>query len=329
MIELRNVSKQFEGSKQSVEALRQVSFTIDDGEIVGIIGYSGAGKSTLLRLLNGLTTPTTGEVLVDGQNPATLKGAERIRFRQQFGMIFQHFHLLWSRTVKDNVRLALELANVPKADQETRINELLGWVGLTDKANEFPSTLSGGEKQRVGIARALANRPRYLLCDEATSALDPETTRSILELLQRIHRDLGVTIVLITHQMEVIQAIAERVIVMQGGEIVESNDLLSLLLNPQQEITRKFVKSIVDPGERIPWEHDTVYRLSYVDTLSSRPLISEIIQRYGVEVNILQGKINRTGQSSYGTLYVTLQGVHQQEALAFLQEQGVRVGVES
>ena len=329
MIELRNVSKLFGESEQSVEALRKVSVSIQDGEIVGIIGYSGAGKSTLLRLLNGLTTPTSGEVLVDGVNPATLKGAERIRFRQQFGMIFQHFHLLWSRTVKDNVRLALELANVPKGEQEGRIMELLGWVGLTDKANQYPATLSGGEKQRVGIARALANRPRYLLCDEATSALDPETTRSILELLQRIHHELGVTIVLITHQMEVVQAIAERVIVMQGGEIVESNDLLPLLLSPKQEITRKFVKSIVDPGEVIPWEHDTVYRLSYVDTLSSRPLISEIIQRYGVEVNILQGKINRTGQSSYGTLYVTLQGAHQQEAIAFLQEQGVKVGVES
>jgi D-methionine transport system ATP-binding protein len=329
MIELRNVSKSFGESKQSVEALRKVSVSIQDGEIVGIIGYSGAGKSTLLRLLNGLTSPTSGEVLVDGVNPSTLKGAERIRFRQQFGMIFQHFHLLWSRSVNDNVRLALELANVPKNEQDQRIAELLGWVGLTDKAHQYPATLSGGEKQRVGIARALANRPRYLLCDEATSALDPETTRSILDLLQRIHRDLGVTIVLITHQMEVIQAIAERVLVMEGGEIVESNDLLPLLLNPQQEITRKFVKSIVDPGERISWEHDMVYRLSYVDTLSSRPLISEIIQRYGVEVNILQGKISRTGQSSYGTLYVTLQGAHQKEALAFLQEQGVRVGVES
>ena len=328
MIELKQVSKIFEGSKDIVQALDNVTLSIQEGTITGIVGYSGAGKSTLLRLLNGLAKPTTGEVMIDGINPNQLDRKDLIAFRKKFGMIFQHFHLLWSKTVCENIELAMQLGNYPKAERERRILELLDLVGLREKKDEYPSRLSGGEKQRVGIARALANRPKYLLCDEATSALDPETTESILRLLANIRDELGVTIVLITHQMEVIQAIADRVIVMSGGQVVEENELLAILMSPIHPATKRFVKSITDTGEFPILSDQKVHRLSYIGELASQPLISKISRDYQVDVNILQGKINRTGTATYGTLYVTILGERAEEAIAYVKQQGIKVVVE-
>ena len=228
MIELSNIVKTFKANKENIHAVNDVSLTINDGEIYGIIGYSGAGKSTLIRLINQLEVQTAGDVVIDGINIKELSPRELRLQRQQIGMIFQHFNLLWSRTVAENIELPLEFAHVPKAERQQRAAELIEMVGLTGREDAYPSELSGGQKQRVGIARALANSPRILLCDEATSALDPDTTEQILELLREINRRLGITIVMITHQMEVVQKICTRMAVMSDGKIVEEGTVKQL-----------------------------------------------------------------------------------------------------
>ncbi|MFS8631280.1 MAG: methionine ABC transporter ATP-binding protein, partial [Bacillales bacterium] len=237
MITVERVRKVFHSKSGDVLAVKDVSLNIKEGEIFGIIGYSGAGKSTLIRLLNGLETPTSGAITIAGKDITKLKGAELRKMRQQIGMIFQHFNLLWSRTVRGNISFPLEIAGVPKKERQKRVDELIELVGLKGKEDAYPSQLSGGQKQRVGIARALANNPKVLLCDEATSALDPQTTDSILELLQDINEKLGLTIVLITHEMHVIRKICHRVAVMDGGEIVEIGPVLEIFKHPKKPIT--------------------------------------------------------------------------------------------
>ncbi|WP_052807326.1 methionine ABC transporter ATP-binding protein [Risungbinella massiliensis] len=241
MIQIQNVSKVYTVQRKQIRAVDQISFDIDAGEIYGIIGHSGAGKSTLLRMINGLEQPTSGEVLIDGTAIHQLKASALRNERQKIGMIFQHFHLLWSRTVRENIAFPLEIAGWSKKKIEERVTEVLEWVGLTERAEAYPSQLSGGQKQRVGIARALANNPKLLLCDEATSALDPETTRSILGLLQEINRKTGITIVLITHQMSVITSICDKVAVLSDGKLIESGKVADILADPKQEVTRKFL----------------------------------------------------------------------------------------
>ena len=235
MIELSNIVKTFKANKENIHAVNDVSLTINDGEIYGIIGYSGAGKSTLIRLINQLEVQTAGDVIIDGINIKELSPRELRLQRQQIGMIFQHFNLLWSRTVAENIELPLEFAHVPKAERQQRAAELIEMVGLTGREDAYPSELSGGQKQRVGIARALANSPRILLCDEATSALDPDTTEQILELLREINRRLGITIVMITHQMEVVQKICTRMAVMSDGKKVRLNSCLNIQNTQSQE----------------------------------------------------------------------------------------------
>ena len=244
MIELSNIVKTFKANKENIHAVNDVSLTINDGEIYGIIGYSGAGKSTLIRLINQLEVQTAGDVVIDGVNIKELSPRELRLQRQQIGMIFQHFNLLWSRTVAENIELPLEFAHVPKAERQQRAAELIEMVGLTGREDAYPSELSGGQKQRVGIARALANSPRILLCDEATSALDPDTTEQILELLREINRRLGITIVMITHQMEVVQKICTRMAVMNDGKIVEEGTVKQLFEHPKHAVTRRFVQNI-------------------------------------------------------------------------------------
>ncbi|WP_010095070.1 methionine ABC transporter ATP-binding protein [Ornithinibacillus scapharcae] len=314
MISIKGLTKVFQIDKKQVVAVDDLNLTIKNGEIFGVIGYSGAGKSTLIRLLNRLEEPTSGKVTI-GDNEITSLSKNRLRnARQNIGMIFQHFNLLWSRTVSENIEFPLEIAGVPKEKRVQRVKELIDLVGLTGREKAYPSQLSGGQKQRVGIARALANNPKVLLCDEATSALDPETTDSILDLLVDINERLGLTIILITHEMHVIRKICNRVAVMEKGKIVEQGDVLDVFLKPKQPVTKKFVEQVMgsqedDIGQLIEnYSTGEVVRLHFVGESANQALISKISKEFDIEVNILQGKITQTKLGAYGTLIVQLIG---------------------
>lgn len=243
MVELKNITKHFYQKHRQIVALENLSLTVPKGKIYGVIGASGAGKSTLIRCVNLLEKPTSGEVIVNGINLTWLNARQLAKERRQIGMIFQHFNLLSSRTVFDNVAFPLELDNYPKAEINTRVTELLKLVGLEDKANDYPASLSGGQKQRVAIARTLANNPKLLLCDEATSALDPATTRSILALLKDINQRLGITILLITHEMDVVKRICDLVGVISNGSLVEQGPVTEVFTNPKTELVKEFIAS--------------------------------------------------------------------------------------
>lgn len=316
LIKLINISKTYQTGHNKVHAVQNVDLSIEQGEIFGIIGYSGAGKSTLIRLLNGLELPTEGTVEVAGNPINKIKGNSLRKARQEIGMIFQHFNLLWSRTVKENISFPLEIAGVGAKKRNAKVNELIRLVGLEGKENAYPSQLSGGQKQRVGIARALANDPKVLLCDEATSALDPETTESILDLLSDINKRLGLTIVLITHEMHVIRKICHRVAVMDNGRVVEEGDVLQVFVTPKEQTTKRFVGQLTEPEEtkeaiqhflREKKSGKTV-RLSFIGESAEQPLIAHMIRNFQVEVNILQGKITQTQEGSYGTLFIHIDG---------------------
>jgi D-methionine transport system ATP-binding protein len=337
LISIKNIIKTYASKHGPVKAVDNVNLEIHDGEIFGVIGYSGAGKSTLIRMLNGLEIPTDGSINVAGREVSRIKGAELRTARQEISMIFQHFNLLWSRTVADNIAFPLEIAGVPKLDREKRVKELIHLVGLEGREDAFPSQLSGGQKQRVGIARALANNPKVLLCDEATSALDPQTTDSILDLLVDINKRLGLTIVLITHEMHVIRKICHRVAVMEGGRIVESGPVLQVFKNPSEQITKRFVQQVTEPEETketidhllSSYPQGKVIQLTFVGDGAEQPLITNLIRQYQLTVNILQGKISQTQNGSYGTLFIHLDGQEQEieNAISYISSQGVGVEV--
>lgn len=315
MIELKNVSKVFNDGTQEIVAVDDVSLHIDEGEIFGIIGYSGAGKSTLVRTLNGLEQPTSGSITVAGKELSRLSGKQLRQSRQKIGMIFQHFNILWSRTVVENIMFPLEIAGVPKKDRLERAQELVRLVGLDGREGAYPSELSGGQKQRVGIARALANDPDVLLCDEATSALDPKTTDDVLELLLDINRRLDLTIVIITHEMEVIRKICDRVAVMQGGRVVETGKTTDIFQNPKEKITREFIQQdededidqlLSDFREYFP--EGRILRVTYPGNQSRAPIISRVSREFNVDINIIRGSIYTTQNSPVGTLYVQVFG---------------------
>lgn len=249
MIQFKDINKIYakKGKNNEIHAVRNVSFTVETGSICGIIGYSGAGKSTLLRMVNGLESPSSGEITVAGQVITDLRGKELRQARQKMGMIFQHFHLLWSRTVRENISFPLEVMKLSKMEIARKVDYLLERVDLVDQSNAYPAQLSGGQKQRVGIARAIAANPAVLLCDEATSALDPETTASILTLLREINRDLGITILLITHEMSVVRSICNQMVVMDQGEVVEIGNVSNLFKHPQHGLTKAFISSLNEP----------------------------------------------------------------------------------
>jgi D-methionine transport system ATP-binding protein len=301
MIEINNVIKEYpaRGKGAAVTALQGVSLKIERGDIFGIVGYSGAGKSTLLRLINGLETPTSGEVIVDGKNISALKTKELRQARQKIGMIFQHFHLLWSRTVRDNVAFPLEIAGVPKQKIDEKVNHLLERVGLADRANAYPSQLSGGQKQRVGIARALANDPDVLLCDEATSALDPETTASILQLLKEIHKDTGITLVLITHEMSVVRAICNKMAVMESGRVVETGAVEQIFQSPSHPLTRQFIYGVGTSEEQVVKEGGRTLFVS----LDKLPQLAQIAKDRGLTCQVT-GEVSEAEES----IQVTLSG---------------------
>ncbi|NLJ74516.1 MAG: methionine ABC transporter ATP-binding protein [Firmicutes bacterium] len=330
MIRLKGVTKTFDG-KTTVHALRGIDLHIPAGQIFGIIGQSGAGKSTLIRCINMLEKPDQGQVWVDGVLMNELPPAELRQERKKIGMIFQHFNLLSSRTVAGNIAFPLEIAGAKRSTIESTVNELLALVGLEDKANAYPAQLSGGQKQRVGIARALATKPRILLCDEATSALDPETTKSVLQLLKTINQELGLTIVLITHEMTVIQEICDTVAVLEDGVVQEWGPVVQVFTRPKAESTKRMIRGSI--STQIPQElmgsEKTLLKLSFVGQLAHEPVISQMIRKYSVDANILFGKIDQMKDIPFGMLLVELSGSpeHIQDAIHFLQAQDVELEV--
>lgn len=338
MISIEGLSKIFSSSNnEQITAVNELTLDIQEGEIFGVIGYSGAGKSTFVRLLNRLEEPTSGRIVIHDHDITEMNAKQLRVARQEIGMIFQHFNLLWSRTVKDNIAFPLEIAGVPKDKRDKRVKELINLVGLTERENAYPSQLSGGQKQRVGIARALANNPKVLLCDEATSALDPETTDSILDLLVDINKQLGLTIILITHEMHVIRKICNQVAVMEKGKIVEQGDVLDIFLRPQQQVTKRFVEQVMgtaDENEGVTdlintYEHGKIVRLHFIGETANQALISKVAKEFSIEVNILQGKITQTQAGAYGTLFVQMIGETSElnKALRFIQDTSVEVEV--
>lgn len=335
MIVLNQIKKIFNTNSGRVTAVDSVNLSIQKGEIFGIIGYSGAGKSTLIRMLNLLERPTEGTVTIDGKDLTQISSKELRLARQQIGMVFQHFNLLWSRTVFENIAFSLEIAGVKKEEIKPRVLELIQLVGLSGKEDNYPSQLSGGQKQRVGIARALANNPKVLLCDEATSALDPQTTDEILDLLVQINKKYNLTIVLITHEMHVIQKICHHVAIMESGRIVEQGDVLTVFSNPQHPVTERFVKQVASEDDSIETvEHlikkfpkGKIVLLKYLKEKAEQPFITNVIRNYQVDINIIQGKVVQTQEGGYGSLYVQLTGLEIIPALNYLKEVGVEVEV--
>ena len=341
MIDLRGITQTYQGPQGPVEALRGIDLTIQPGEVFGIIGKSGAGKSSLVRVINLLNRPTTGQVIVGGRDLTQLNDAQLREARREIGMVFQHFNLLSSRTVFDNAALPLELAGMSKADIRERVNPLLELVGLAHLADRYPAQISGGQKQRVGIARALASRPKVLLSDEATSALDPENTRSILDLLRQVNRELGLTVVLITHQMQVIKQVADRVAVIDAGRIVEQGPVIDVFTRPQQAITKSLIDEIV-PQELPASVLDHVrhlsrqlqgggvgqlLRLSYSGERAYQPILSRLIREHGLDLSILHGQIDEIQDQTFGSLavYASGEGARLQTAIAQLRGEGVVV----
>lgn len=338
MIRLEHVSKRFETGKQTVEAVKDVTLHIEKGEIAGIIGFSGAGKSTLARCINLLERPTEGSVTVGGAELTALNEKQLREKRKKISMIFQQFNLFASRTVYGNV--AYPLRGRGKREIDEKVRSLLDLVGLADKADAYPSQLSGGQKQRVAIARALASDPEVLLSDEATSALDPETTQSILRLLKEVNRALGVTILIITHEMQVIKEICSQVYVMEGGRIVEQGDVFQVFAVPRQAVTRRFVDStshlsriqelLDDPARPIKLNPgDYLFRLNYLERSTSEALISNISRRFELDVNILLGSIELIDGNPLGGLVVVAGGGHHKIAAAaeYLSKRNVQVEV--
>lgn len=337
MIVLSNVCKTFDSAQGRVVAVDDVNLTVEAGQVYGIIGYSGAGKSTLIRLLNGLETPSSGSIQVEGFDIAGAEGNALRQARLKISMVFQHFNLLWSRTVSQNIAFSMQIAGVPKAQIKPRVAELVALVGLQGREDAYPSQLSGGQKQRVGIARALANNPGVLLCDEATSALDPQTTDSILDLLLDINRKLNLTIVLITHEMHVVRKICHRVAVMENGRIVEEGPVIDVFTRPQQPITQQFVKQVSQYQETeesfnpLLSQHlsGAIFKLTFVGVQTHQAVISDVILRYKVSINILHGKISQTLNGSFGELYIHVEGNDLQidSMLKLLTEQQIAVEV--
>lgn len=332
MIEIRGIDKVFTEGAANVQALKEVTLTIEKGDIFGIIGYSGAGKSTLLRCINGLEKPTKGVVKVLGHHVNELKENQLRLLRKEIGMIFQHFNLMGSRTIYHNIAYPLKGKKLSKKEKEEKINLLLELVGLEDKKNAYPSELSGGQKQRVAIARALATEPKILLCDEATSALDPMTTHTILELLKKINEEFGITIVLITHQMEVIKEICTQVAVMEKGRVVETGSLADVFIRPSSQITKEFVTNQLhfERLNQVPaGKVSKLVHLKYIGEPANKPLISAISQEFNITANITFGNIEKLQDIYVGNLIVDLQGNEDEveRGIHYIRESQVEVEV--
>lgn len=340
MIRLENVSKTFTDSNKEVHAVNNVSLTINDGDIFGIIGFSGAGKSTLVRCINLLEKPTDGKVFVDDAEITALSGKELRKARKKIGMIFQHFNLMPSRTIFGNVAYPLRGSGLSKEEIKEKVHHLLELVGISEKENAFPGQLSGGQKQRVAIARALANDPNILLCDEATSALDPQTTKSILKLLQQLNQTLGITVVVITHEMAVVKEICNRVAVMDHGDVVEEGEVFHVFASPKEPLTRSFIKTTsnlqkieelieADSPVVATKKGELIVRLTYVEKNTSEPLISTVTQKFGIILNIVFADVEIVQNAPIGgtVAIVSGEGSRIDEALQYLRDKNVGVEV--
>ena len=333
MITIENLSKSFEIKNNKIWAVKDVNLHINKGEIFGIIGLSGAGKSTLIRCLNRLEEPTGGKITIDGMNITSLDKRELRLIRKDIGMIFQHFNLLSQKTVYENIAFPLELEGLNRNEIQTKVNTLLDYVELTDKKDSYPSQLSGGQKQRVAIARSLANDPKILLSDEGTSALDPQTTKSILELLNRIRKEFGLTIVLITHQMEVVKDVCDRVAIIEDGKIIEMNTVEELFRNPKTKTANAFISGLqfnIEEESIRPEEFKgTLIRLSFLGDSAKKPIVSRMIKKFDIDVNILSGNINELMSTSVGYLILELSGYEDEvkDAINYLKNQNVNVEV--
>lgn len=340
MIQLKEIHKTFYIGDRKVQAAKDINLEIQRGEIFGIIGYSGAGKSTLLRCINLLERPDTGEVVVDGVDLMKLPEKDLRKKRREIGMIFQQFNLFASRTVFQNIEYPLKRLGFNKQERNRKVEELLDLVELKDKAQVYPSNLSGGQKQRVAIARALASDPKILLCDEATSALDPQTTDSILRLLKQVNQKLGITIVLITHQMQVIKEICDRVAVMENGRVVEEGDVFSVFANPTKQITKHFIDTtsnlskiyrLIEEQAEITNIHEgqCIVKLKYLVRSVSEALVSRISRDFNIDINIIFGNIELIGAEPLGGLVAILDGdaLDIEKALAELRKKDVGVEV--
>jgi len=343
LIELVNIVKEFKvtGRGEAVHAVNDVSLTVEDGDIFGIIGFSGAGKSTLVRCINLLGRPSSGQVIIDGRDMMSLSDKELREARKKIGMIFQHFNLMPSRTVEENVAFPLKGSGLSKDQIHKKVMKLLKLVEIDEKASVYPSQLSGGQKQRVAIARALANDPNILLCDEATSALDPQTTQSILQLIKKLNKELGLTVVVITHEMAVIKSICNKVAVMENGRVAESGDVFAIFTDPKQQITKNFIRTTSNVSKVYEFvENDAeVVRLKEGEVLAilhyrqpedvSVPLISTASRRYEVNLNILFADVEIIDNKSIGDTVVILQGEgdNVSEAIKYLERHNLRVEV--
>ena len=332
MIIFENIKKTYIKNKQQVHALNDINLTVDTGDIYGLIGWSGAGKSSLIRLVNQLEKPTSGTVTVDGVDLNKLDAKAQREHKKKIGMIFQHFNLLESKTVAQNIAIPLVLQGLKHDEIDRRVDAMLSYVDLAGKKLSYPSQLSGGQKQRVGIARALITEPTILLCDEATSALDPQTTLSILKLLKQINSERNITILLVTHEMEVISSICNKVAVMEKGQVIEKGTVLDIFSAPQQETTKKFVSTVINA--EIPEavldslvKQENIFRLEFLGNSAREPVVNELILKQLVEINILFANMREIGGVVLGSMFIQMNGTETdvEKALAFLQDRGVRV----
>ena len=332
MIEIRNLIKTYNTKSGTVNGVDHVSLSIQKGEIYGIVGYSGAGKSSLLRCINLLERPSSGSITVNGINLSSLNSEELRLARLKIGMIFQHFYLISQKTVFENIAFSLKAAKITPSQIEKRVEELLEMVDLTDKRDVYPSQLSGGQKQRVGIARALANNPTVLLCDEATSALDPTTTRSILNLLKKINKELNITIVLITHEMNVVKEICNRMAIMQKGKVIEEGSVYDIFANPQAELTKEFINSVVSfdvPHAILEKCRGTIVKVTFKGDVAGEGVISDTLQQFNVKGNFLHGSIEYIREAPLGIFIMELNGqkTEIEKALQFIENRTAQVEV--
>ncbi|WP_180003142.1 MULTISPECIES: methionine ABC transporter ATP-binding protein [unclassified Acinetobacter] len=334
MIEFKDISKQYELKGQTLRALNRINLQIPTGSIFGIIGYSGAGKSTLIRLINLLERPTSGQVIINGTDFTALDAKSLRQERTQIGMIFQHFNLMQTKTVVANIEMPMKLLGWSKAEREKRLEELLDFIDLKHKRHAFPDELSGGQKQRVGIARALANHPKILLCDEATSALDPQTTKSVLQLLKRINQEQGITIVMVTHEMDVIETVCDYVAVMEKGDVIETGSTLQIFSQPQHPTTKNFIQTVLQQNLPVNilanlenQNHHSIYCLKFLGSSAQETVIQGVIKQFDISLNILFANMTEINGSVIGQMFIQLLGDPAQitAAMQYLRDNGVQV----
>lgn len=334
MIEFKDISKQYELKGQTLHALNQINLQIPTGSIFGIIGYSGAGKSTLIRLINLLERPSSGRIIINGTDFTALDAKALRQERASIGMIFQHFNLMQTKTVAANIEMPMKLLGWSKAKREKRLEELLDFIDLKHKRHAFPDELSGGQKQRVGIARALANHPKILLCDEATSALDPQTTKSVLQLLKKINEEQGITIVMVTHEMDVIETVCDYVAVMEKGDVIETGSTLQIFSQPQHPTTKNFIQTVLQ--QHLPvniltnlenQNHNSIYCLKFLGSSAQETVIQAVIKQFNISLNILFANMTEINGTVIGQMFIQLLGDAQeiQAAIKFLEQHGVQV----